>query len=347
MISRKVLRGLIDRLSYYSKELELLERPLEEARIEFVKTNSILKIASFSLEEYFEFTRELETNPKIKKLGSIGATTGKYSTFIIIEKKNKDIMFHKSKVWGNNHLEAFPKVVEEIKKVLESGDNNDEDTLAQSVLPPVFKGKLLATYYPDIYLGILSEEFLNYYIQKLDIEFNLKKFTKLKSTLDKTVFKRKALLEIKNNDEIMKRWSNYMYLGFLIKAFGKPKNPIYINEDNFDIEEPKAWEGAEKVIKEHKAFERNATFINKAKKLYENTNPSYECQICGFSFKYTWYEYIIEAHHKYFISDRKAGIRLTRFEDLWFVCSNCHTAIHRIGKLESIDDYKKIMKKRS
>lgn len=91
-------------------------------------------------------------------------------------------------------------------------------------------------------------------------------------------------------------------------------------------------EGKEK-LRLHISKERNYTFIKKAKKDYNKCI----CQICGFDFFKNYGDIgkdFIEAHHIVPISELKNETSL-KFSDLIFVCSNCHSMLHKIRPWET------------
>ncbi|MBN1437418.1 MAG: HNH endonuclease [Sedimentisphaerales bacterium] len=98
-------------------------------------------------------------------------------------------------------------------------------------------------------------------------------------------------------------------------------------------------EGLE-VYKIHKTHERDSAFIRIAKQRYLRANHAMKCEVCGFSF-YAIYgdrgEGYIEAHHNHPISEYEEPVAL-RLDDIRFLCSNCHSMIHRNRPWLSVDD---------
>ena len=76
-----------------------------------------------------------------------GATSEKFGVYYSRENK-----YEFAKKYGNNLEEAFLKVKQEICNLIIAGNNEDYDTISKSFLPPLFKGKILSTYYPEKYL---------------------------------------------------------------------------------------------------------------------------------------------------------------------------------------------------
>jgi len=82
----------------------------------------------------------------------------------------------------------------------------------------MFKGKILSTYFPERYLNIFSSNHLSYYLTK----FNFAIPALIQSN---AVYKRKALIECKNQDPVMANWSVDLFATFLWSKYpGAPTN---------------------------------------------------------------------------------------------------------------------------
>ncbi|MGA2308400.1 MAG: hypothetical protein ABSG57_02480 [Candidatus Bathyarchaeia archaeon] len=79
-------------------------------------------------------------------------------------------------------------------------------------------GKILTLYFPEKYLGVFSNGHVNEFLES---------FGKLDDkTKDSHIFERRSiLLEFKENDEIMKNWTNKKYVDFLYKEILKTHVP--------------------------------------------------------------------------------------------------------------------------
>ncbi len=133
----------------------------------------------------------------------------------------------------------------------------------------------------------------------------------------------------------------------------KKHNKITINEfaDLENIENPSdidtEYNEGKEQLKLHKTYERSATLIREAKKLFREKNDRLYCEVCGFDFGKVYGELgedFIEAHHKKPVSQMKDN-DVTKVEDLAMVCSNCHRMIHRKSPYLSIDELKEILNK--
>lgn len=87
-----------------------------------------------------------------------------------------------------------------------------------------------------------------------------------------------------------------------------------------------------KKISLHYVRERDPAAIRKYKEQYQRENKDLPCQVCGFSFgsRYSCGAGYIEAHHRVPLSevDEHEGTATT-YEDIVFVCANCHKMLHR------------------
>jgi len=95
-----------------------------------------------------------------------------------------------------------------------------------------------------------------------------------------------------------------------------------------------------KNYKLHLRMERKQYFIKEAKKYFNEGDR--KCQICGFSFFDVWKCDYIEAHHIDWMSEDKVP-RVYGYKDLMFLCSNCHSAIHKL-KCKTIDEMRVILR---
>ena len=68
---------------------------------------------------------------------------------------------------------CFIKVKEELCKLIIAGNNDDYAALNNSMLPPLFKGKVLSTYFPDKYLCIFKEEDIDKFLYILGIDYDI------------------------------------------------------------------------------------------------------------------------------------------------------------------------------
>ena len=93
----------------------------------------------------------------------------------------------------------------------------------------------------------------------------------------------------------------------------------------------------------HKKYERNP--INRQLCLI---NKGYKCSVCGFDFKEHYGEIgngYIEVHHTIPVSQMGLHYIVDPIKELYPVCSNCHSMLHRKDPAYTIDELKSIMEK--
>ena len=196
-------------------------KKLHKVREQFVRYFSISHIKSMSLDEYvvgkgepeinFNFCNGLER--KLDGLGRItGATAFKFGVYYGRTSSDSKMKYRHAAKYGNTYHSAFEKVKAEILALIEDGNKNKIAEISKNILSPMFKGKILSTYFPDKFLNIFSEEHVNHYLMVLNLDY--------KGVLREDVInKRQLLLQYKNDDEIMKSWSNDVYCDFLYSEF--------------------------------------------------------------------------------------------------------------------------------
>lgn len=194
---------------------------LHKVREQFVKYFSTSRIKSMSLKEYavgfgepdrnFNFCNGLER--QLDGLGRItGATAFKFGVYYGRTSSDSKMKFRHAAKYGNTYNSAFEKVKTEILALLEDGNNGNIADISRNILSPMFKGKILSTYFPSKFLNIFSEEHVNHYLMALNLDY--------KGVLREDVInKRQLLLQYKNDDEIMRLWSNDVYCEFLYSEF--------------------------------------------------------------------------------------------------------------------------------
>ena len=188
-------------------------------RDKFVESFSRERIATMRLDDFVQGKGSRESfcyfiEKKLDGLGRItGSTAMKFGVYY--DKKEKHYVF--SKKYGDNYKDAFENVRKCILKLIEAGEKDDYEAIKRNPISTMLKGKILSTYYPEKYLNIFSEEHLDYYLKKLDLD--------TKDLMRKDpIYKRQALLDFKNADKDMKDWSVDMFAVFLWHHY--PKSPI-------------------------------------------------------------------------------------------------------------------------
>ena len=156
-----------------------------------------------------------------RSLKDLGNMTGQYATkFGVWYSKEKGEYSFEPRL-GSTYKEVFKKVKKSILDLLKDGKVHDYENIINNPLNALFKGKILAVYYPDDYLNIFSNDHLNYYLKAFDLDT-------AKMMKQNVLYKRKALIDYKNSDKDMKKWSNDMFSVFLWSHY--PKAPLKSDE---------------------------------------------------------------------------------------------------------------------
>ncbi len=205
------------------KELAKEFAKLNKLRERFVYSFEINKINNLSLEKYVvgkqskkSFCYRIET--ELQELGNMkGSTSDKFGVYFGKKGKDKEVKYRFTGKYGTDVEEAFIDVKSEITKLLNAGISDDTNSIIKSKIAPLFRYKLLGTYFPDKYLNVYSKEHLDYFIGEFGI-----------NSKSKSIFgKQSSLLEFKNNNEISKGWTNLEFSRFLYyKIGGPPKDDI-------------------------------------------------------------------------------------------------------------------------
>jgi hypothetical protein len=198
-------------------------KQLIRLRIAFVKNFSLKHIAEMKIDEYvigkgnetfcYRIERELDGLGRI-----LGATAIKFGVYYGVAKGEDEYKYrHSEKIWGSNHKIAFQNIRKALEELIVAGKNGDIETIVNSKISTMFKGKILSTYYPERYLNIFSNDHLNYYLQFYGLLND-------ENLIADPVLKREALMAYKNSDKVMKHWDADIFANFLYSAY--PKSPV-------------------------------------------------------------------------------------------------------------------------
>lgn len=196
-------------------------KPLHDIRTEFIKYFTPARLRTIGLEDYgLGYTKD-ESHPnfcyilerKLDGLGRILGTNAKKFGIYYSRKKRK---LEVTRKWGKTSDIAFPAIKNSIIELLEAGKQNDLDAIAANKLSLMFKGKILSIYFPNRYLNVFSDEHLDFFLTQLELDTD-------KLTGIDAAYKKEALVEFKNRDEVMRNWSLEMYCYFLYNYYpGRP-----------------------------------------------------------------------------------------------------------------------------
>lgn len=221
---------------YENRMNEILEtrESLYQLRNSFVRYFSLAKIRKMHIDEYvagvdlpengYNFCYTLER--QLDGLGRIiGATAFKFGVYFGKTKSDNNYEYRFTQKFGDTYDEAFSNVKATILELLKLGEEENIDEIAENILSPMFKGKILCTFYPERYLNIFSNDHLDYFLIQLDLDSEDLLYSD-------AIYKREKLIEFKNSDPIMQNWSVDLFSNFLYTEY--PGRPPRENEDNND-----------------------------------------------------------------------------------------------------------------
>ena len=308
---------------FKSKSLNQVQKSyikLEKARQKFILDFPISEIETIPIDRYVvgnqshdSFCYILETT--LRELGSIkgGSTADKKFGIYYSKSTGKYV---NSKKWGNDYLFAYKNILSEIKQLLIAAQNNDSEKINNSLISPMFRGKIITTYFPNKYISIFSEDHMNHFLNKLAIPFDIN--TDIET-------KRRLLLQYKANSSA-KDLNNFVFMRFLYDW----KHPSNIEhslseseiEHYFNTTDNNAgYKESLKLVKERKL---NQKILKKMKDLYEC-----RCQICGKKIGDEFGEAIAEAHHIEYYSISQNNNE----NNILILCPNHHSIIHKFDPI--------------
>ena len=190
----------------------------DDLRAEFVKTFPESVIRTITKERYSQGLNNLDTfcywvEQKTQRLGSIfGSQVYKFGLWY----SGKNKKYETTERYDNNPDVAIVEIRKHIGDLLKAGKIQDLNQISKNPLSPMFKGKILFLYFPDLYLNVFSEKAVDYFIKVLEVHF---------SESVKTVEeKRHILLQWKNSNPTMVKlraneWTSDMFSEFLYREF--------------------------------------------------------------------------------------------------------------------------------
>lgn len=205
--SRQELYDLRDTFSAYYTDYRIAQMPLEH----YALGNDLP-------EHGYNFCYTLER--KLDGLGRIrGSTAIKFGIYYGKTRSDSVYKYRFAQRFGSNKEEAFVNVKSQIRELIENGRLQNIEGIISNWLSPMFKGKILSTYFPDRYLNIFSDEHLEYFLVQLNLDTD-------QLIWSDAVIKREALVAFKNQDAVMKHWPLDIYMYFLYNVYpGRPLPP--------------------------------------------------------------------------------------------------------------------------
>ncbi len=205
---------LIEQIKYFEllkPEIDNDIKKDEIYRAKFVNEYSINKIKNMHIDEYVSgkpnsFCYRLEE--ELKSLGSIAGSFASKKYGVYYNKDIDDYIYLPK--FGKDYREAFSNVKNEIINLIQNGERHDLEAIKSNRISPMFKGKILATYYPEDYLAIFDsnelDKFINYFCPTTD--------SKDMNPVDK----RELLVQFKSKNSYLKNYSMREFYAFLYKT---------------------------------------------------------------------------------------------------------------------------------
>jgi len=183
----------------------------EKKRQEFVKLFPPNQINNMQLDDYVvgkekeSFCYWLETT--LRPLGSIKGGSPADKKFGVYYSK-EDGEYRTISKWDSDEdpEKAFINIKIEISKLLIAGKNGDITKIIENKISPMFKHKILTTYFPNDYLSVFSEAHVDYFLKKLHVSFDNSLHVEEK---------RRILFDYKNSIEEFKNIDGYFFTAFL------------------------------------------------------------------------------------------------------------------------------------
>jgi hypothetical protein len=345
MIDKKELEKNQKNIMVVKDELSQELPKLQEFLSKFPKD----KLGEMKKEEYVVgFGKESSTfcywlETTLKNMGNIkGGTTADKKFGIYFDKKKGEYTFLKRKFGtSKDKNEIFNNIKKEIIELLDAGEKVDIDRIKASKISPMFKGKILSTYFPKNYLNIFSSGHLIHFLNEFDL-----KFSDSTDEVDKRII---LSTELKNKDPVMRNWTNYEFSKFLYKFYRPPKNIETIEvlndiknlkEQNEILKQTKEL-SREKMIHYLKTMSTRVSEVIIKNKSYKRDNVAiaylkklrgFKCQFCGCSILKKNGDLYIEGAH--IIPKNRKGSELP--ENILILCPNHHKEFD-LGKREIIN----------
>ena len=217
-----VISGYIAQFEKELPEFKKKEKELEKLREKFVQDYySFKSIENMTKEEYViglqredSFCYRLEN--ELVGLGNIhGAPSLKFGLYFGELGDDSDKKYRTNTKFNDDPDIALEEIKREIVMLRINGEKKDFEKIIECKLAPLFRGKILSTYFPEEYLPIFSKEHLDYFLGKLGLVI-------LKN--EDILYKQERLLEWKKSVKELAGFSNYLFMRFLYFSFNRPKD---------------------------------------------------------------------------------------------------------------------------
>lgn len=230
------------------KELLESQEAQEKIRKEFIKKFDIDYIQNMKIEDYVSKVSKNNRRDSfcyilenvLDRLGEIkGSPIQKFGVYYSAKRYKEECTKKYSKT--GNIEEGFRNIKQNICNLVELGriynpnDENDEtiDEIEKNKLAPLFKGKILAVYYPEKFVNVFAPIDIERFLEILNIKYDAEKIKGWER-------KKKLLLDFKQKDANFSKYSNLFFSGFLYtyyKRENKEETPIYSDKEKEILKE--------------------------------------------------------------------------------------------------------------
>jgi len=212
---------------YQVEEIAKERKPLYAARNRFVRDFPRERIENLSIDEFIEGKGDTNTfcYGIERTLDGLGRIRGSFATKFGVYYSKDDGQYMFAKKFGETYRKAFNAIKIELLALIEAGATGNLDALVKNKISPMFKGKILATYFPERYLNVFDNEHLTHYLRVFDLD------TETLVRQD-PILKREALVRFKNEDPDMKSWDLDIFGKFLYQYFPPQKKKADSDDDD-------------------------------------------------------------------------------------------------------------------
>lgn len=268
------------------KEYQADYKELESLRKAFVDYYNMKRLMEMKKEDYVVGLERKDTfcyrlESELQRLGDIhGATANKFGLYYGTLGDDKVDKYRLAPKFGDDIDTGFEEIKKEIVYLRMAGDGNDYDKIRECKLWPLFRGKILSTFFPEKYLAIFAKEHLTHFLAKLGI----------KASSDDVLDMQIQLVDWKNSQEQLKDLNNYLFMRFLYASFGRPfekDSSAQDAQDQRDKEYPRDYVSKinitisqwKDLLRDPEVFKEND--IELLKRFYRSDNHAATCYDLG------------------------------------------------------------------
>lgn len=271
---------------------------------------------------------------ELEKMGNIRGPAGSKKFGVWYSKEYGQ--YRITKRFGSTPKEAWTLVKSQIISLVKAGAKEDYSLIRESMLPPLFRYKILAVYYPEQYITIYADSHLSYFCCKLDIPLTAE---------DDTLTLQRKLILWKEKQPETREMSLVMYVKWLYEKLGQPPKKEWISGhkkkltalrkdlENFDKNHPNAQKV--EILKTERSAKVSA---------YVKERANGVCQLCNkpAPFYNKKGEPYLECHHIIWIANGGAD----EPSNAVALCPNCHRKMHNLDDASDVDKLKQQAKKK-